>query len=78
MSHYIQLAFALYSLGVIPRGGLTLVETRHDHSCPSLSTGLHFVCNCDCEIVLDGKSHLYSEFVPQGCRFAVSSPSGGA
>jgi hypothetical protein len=41
MSHYIQLALKLLSLGVLPRGGFTLVESRHDPDCPSLSTGTH-------------------------------------
>jgi hypothetical protein len=65
MSHYVQLALTLFSLGVIPPGGFVLVETRHDPDCPSLSTRSGLACSCDCEIVFDGESYLYSEVVKQ-------------
>ena len=66
-SHYITLSLRLYDLGIIPRGEFTLMETKHDPDCASLTSGSSLNCNCDCEIVLGARSYIYSDWVePRG------------
>jgi hypothetical protein len=61
-SSSLELLVKMFALDIIPRGKFSCVEIRHDYDCPSLSIGSSFACNCDCEVLLDGKGYLYSEF----------------
>jgi len=67
MSSTLELLSRLYTLGIIPLGQFSLIEIRHDPGCPSLYSQSSLDCSCDCEIVLDGRIYLYSDFViPRG------------
>jgi hypothetical protein len=68
MSRCLELALRTFALGIVPRGGFTLLEIRHDPDCPSLITGSALHCSCDCEIVFGEESHLYLEVVEQRWR----------
>jgi len=65
---HIEFALMLLNLGIIPPGQFSMIEIRHDDDCPRLSTPSGLNCTCDCEIVVGGRSYLYSEFFNQSCR----------
>ena len=62
MSSTLALLSTLYELRIIPRGEFSWVEIRHDPGCPALLSQSNLDCRCDCEVVLRGKTYLYSDF----------------
>jgi hypothetical protein len=67
-SHFTELVGKLQTSGVIRRGQFVMIDdVFHDRGCPAVPCGTNLVCCCDCEIVIGGRSYLYSHYVtPEG------------
>jgi hypothetical protein len=72
MPHFIELVHILHASGIIRRGEFVLVDdVFHDRACPAVPCGTNLLCCCNCEIVIGGRSYLYSDFVaPKGGSIA--------
>jgi hypothetical protein len=57
-SSAVQFLDVLMGLGVIKRGGLTLVDIQHDEGCPAIG-GTNINCRCCPHILIEGKRYSF-------------------